>query len=108
MALVASVKKHWNEREKTKTCGRWTLANANIAREWCKRGVSVEIAERVLLLGCVRKCTSNHNNGTAKKITSLRYFDKLLDDPELKTAPASYWPGVELTLRNWVARNGPA
>ena len=89
LAFVSAIRSQWEDLPMA--CDRWTKSNEKTAAEWFKKGVSVETARRAILLGSNRKYQSECHKGTCDKVTSLKYFTSLLDDPDLKIPSDPYW-----------------
>jgi hypothetical protein len=74
--------------------------------------VSAEQFERAILLGCVRKVMADINHGAPSVISSLEYFNNLIDEVRNLTCSAEYGPHLENRLvqweRQWMALKGAA
>jgi hypothetical protein len=69
----------------------FTPADDRIALQWRRRGVSLQCAERAILLGTLRKYVAlvNHHGGTP--ISTLHYFSPLIEEVTRIDASADYW-----------------
>lgn len=89
--FVAAVGRILQERACVRTS--FSTADVILARQWLDRGVTLEQVERAVLLGCARKYVSwrNHLGQGQAPISSLRYFEPVLEEVEnLKISP-DYW-----------------
>ncbi len=78
-----------------RACVRTSFSTADVilAQQWLDRGVTLEQVERAVLLGCTRKYVSwrNHVGQGQAPISSLRYFEPVLEElDKLKVSP-DYW-----------------
>jgi hypothetical protein len=83
----------------------FTPADARIAAEWCRSGVSLEAVERAIQLGCLRKYAALINHGSGTPITTLGYFRSLIEEVTHSSASVEYWRYVSMRLgdleRRW-------
>jgi len=88
--------------------GTFSPADERLASEWCRRGISVERVERAINLGVARKYTAFINHGTGTPITTLYYFERLIDEVDQTDASPDYWRYVAARSadfeRRWRAR----
>jgi len=86
----------------------FTPADHRIAEAWRRRGVTLECAERAILLGCLRKYVTLLNQGSGTPITTLAYFRALIDEVGQISATRDYWQYVAVRLvdfdRRWRQR----
>ena len=73
----------------------------------------MERIQQVILLGCARKYVSWRNNGSQAPISSLQYFQSILEEIESQEIPPGYWDYVRYRLQRmetlWKeAHNKPA
>jgi hypothetical protein len=61
------------------------------AREWFEKGVTIERIEQAILIGCIRKYVSWRNNQSRDPISSLKYFEPILQELESLKAASEYW-----------------
>lgn len=66
-------------------------ADEKIAAALHRRGVSLELVQRAILLGCVRKYAAMINTGARMPITSLQYFSAIIEEITESAIPESYW-----------------
>ena len=82
-------------------------ADERLAASWYRRGVPRERAERAIYLGVARKYVALLNNGKGSPITTLSYFENLIDEVDRADAPPNYWRHVmyrnEQFERRWRA-----
>jgi hypothetical protein len=82
-------------------------ADERLAAGWCRRGVPLERAERAICLGVARKYAALLNNGKGSPITTLSYFENLIDEVERTDVSPQYWRHVmhrtEQFERRWRA-----
>ncbi len=78
---------------KDRACFRGSFSTADIilARQWQARGVSLEQVERAILMGCGRKYVAWRNNHGQAPISSLRYFEPVLEEVEKTAISPDYW-----------------
>lgn len=69
--------------------------------------VSAEQFQRAILLGCLRKVTADINRGDASVISSVEYFNNLIDEVQSPNFSPDYLRHIEYRLRQyeqkWVA-----
>jgi hypothetical protein len=81
----------------------FSVAEEILARHWQTRGVSLERIEQAILLGCVRKYVSWRNHSSTAPITSLHYFDPLLEEIDQQEIPPDYWEYLRTRLQRMEA-----
>jgi hypothetical protein len=69
-------------------------ADQRLAADWRRRGISFERVERAIYLGVARKYIALVNNGNGTPITTLRYFEHLIDEVDQTDASPNYWRHV--------------
>ena len=74
-------------------------ADAALAADWQRAGVSLETVRRAILLGSVRKSMSLLDRPGGKPVRSLRYFASLVQEVRTESFPDSYWQHLEFHLR---------
>lgn len=83
----------------------FTPADDRIAAEWHRTGVSLQVIERAIQLGCLRKYATLINHGSGTPITTLGYFRSLVEEVTDSNASADYWQYVGMRLadleRRW-------
>jgi hypothetical protein len=72
----------------------FSSADERLAADWRRRGVSLELAERAICLGVARKYAALVNNGRGSPITTLSYFENLIDEVGRADVSPSYWQHV--------------
>jgi hypothetical protein len=94
--FVCNVRKALAER----ACVRPSFSTADevLARHWFGRGVSIERIRQVILLGCSRKYVSWRNNQAHGPISSLAYFEPILDEVEHEKIDPDYWGYLQLRI----------
>ncbi|HEY2468951.1 MAG TPA: hypothetical protein VGI45_14085 [Terracidiphilus sp.] len=70
-------------------------ADERLAADWCHRGIPLERAERAIDLGVARKYAALLNNGKGSPITTLSYFENLIDEVGRATVSPEYWRHVK-------------
>ena len=75
-----------------------SAADEILAREWFDRGISLELIEQVILIGCIRKYVSWRNNQTRTMIGSLKYFAPVLEEVQNMKADPEYWAYLRYRL----------
>jgi hypothetical protein len=84
-------------------------ADERLAANWCRRGVSLECAERAIYLGVARKYIALINNGKGSPITTLSYFERLIEEVAQADISPEYWRHVmnrtEQFERRWRTGN---
>jgi hypothetical protein len=95
-------------------CVRATFSPADdrLASEWRRRGIPLEHIERAINLGIARKYTALINHGAGAPITTLYYFERLIDEVGQSGASPDYWRHVAARIaqfeRHWRALNSSA
>jgi hypothetical protein len=95
-------------------CVRSTFSPADerLASEWRRRGISFERVERAIHTGVARKYIALINRGTGTPITTLHYFEHLIDEVEQADASPDYWRHVAARCaqlqRRWRALDSSA
>ena len=79
--------------------GGFGPADARLAAEWQRAGVSLEAVRRAILLGSVRKSMSLLDRPGGEPVRSLRYFASLLEEVRRESFPEAYWEHLEFNLR---------
>jgi hypothetical protein len=69
-------------------------ADEQLAAAWRRRGIPLERAERAINLGVARKYAALLNNGKGSPITTLSYFENLLDEVDRANVSPDYWQYV--------------
>ncbi len=77
----------------TRACIRRSFSTADevLARQWHARGITLERIKQAVLLGCARKYSSWHNNKTYAPISTVRYFEPILDEIDRQKISDEYW-----------------
>jgi hypothetical protein len=75
-----------------------SAADEILAREWFDRGISLELIEQTILIGCVRKYVSWRDNKTRSMIGSLKYFQPVLEEVQGMKADQEYWDYLRYRL----------
>jgi hypothetical protein len=92
--------------------GSFSPADERLASEWCRRGVSLERVDHAILLGVARKYTALINHRTGTPITTLHYFEHLIDEVDQADFSPDYWRHVAARTaqfeRRWQALNPSA
>lgn len=94
--FIAEIKRMLQVR----ACVRTLLSAADeiLARNWFDQGISLERIEQAILLGCIRKYVSWRNNQTRSLVSSLRYFQPILDELKDQKADPEYWSYLRYRL----------
>ena len=79
--------------------GGFGPADARLAADWQREGVSLETVRRAVLLGSVRKSLSLLDRPDGEPVRSLHYFASLLEEVRRESFPDSYWQHLEFNLR---------
>jgi hypothetical protein len=69
----------------------FAAADAKIAADLHRRGVSLEQVRQAILLGCARKYIAMINARVRTPITSLHYFIAIIEEVAGSAIPESYW-----------------
>jgi len=90
----------------------FTVADEKLALNLYRREVSLEQVRRAIWLGCARKYMAMLNAQTRQPITSLAYFETLIEEVKQPQIPTSYWEHVrrraEEMEKRWVqTENSP-
>ena len=94
--FYAAIRKMLQTRSCIQTPG--SAADEILAREWFERGISLELIENVILIGCIRKYVSWRNNQTRTMIVSLKYFQPVLEEVQGMKAEPEYWAYLRYRL----------
>lgn len=88
-AFVTEIRKLLAER----ACVRRSFSTADevLARQWFSSGVPLERIGQAILLGCSRKYVAWRNNQAHGPISSLRYFEPILEEIAQKKIDPDYW-----------------
>jgi hypothetical protein len=70
-------------------------ADERLAADWRRRAISLERAERAIDLGVARKYAALLNNGKGSPITTLSYFENLIDEVDRADVSPDYWRHVK-------------
>ena len=84
-----------------RACVRPSFSTADevLARQWFDRGVSLEQVDRAIILGCTRKYVAWRNNQAHGPISSLRYFETILDEIARQKTDPDYWGFLRFRLQ---------
>ncbi len=76
-----------------RACVRPSFSTADeiLARQWFSRGVTLERIEQAILLGCACKYVAWRNNQVHGPISSLRYFESVIEEIEQQKIDPEYW-----------------
>lgn len=85
----------------------FSVADESLAQDWFQQTVALEQIEKAILLGCVRKYVSWRNSHAQTPITSLAYFQPVLDEIAQKQSAPEYWEYLHSRLQRmeklWIA-----
>lgn len=77
----------------------FSTADEILARKWLDQGTSLESIEQAILLGCTRKYVAWRNQHDSTPISSLHYFEPLLEEiDQLKISP-DYWAYLRTRMK---------
>ena len=80
----------------------FSIADEVLANQWFHEGVPMEKIGRAILLGCSRKYVSWRNNQAVHgPITTLRYFEPLIDEIERQSIESDYWEFLQIRIRRY-------
>ena len=96
-AFVSEIRKMLHARACVRTS--FSVADEILARQWFARGIALERIQQAILLGCARKYASWRNNGSQAPISSLQYFQSILEELESQEIPPGYWDYVRFRLQ---------
>jgi hypothetical protein len=84
-----------------RACVRSSFSTADevVARKWFGQGVPLERIKQAILLGCSRKLSSWHNNQAHAPISTLHYFEPILDEIEKQKIDPAYWGYLEFRMQ---------
>ena len=85
---------------KDRSCVRAFLSAADEIqiRNWFDSGISLQMIEQAILLGCVRKYVSWRNNQTRSLINSLSYFQPIIEELKDQKTDEEYWKYIRYRL----------
>jgi hypothetical protein len=79
-----------------------SIADETLAKQWFHAGVPLDKIGQAILLGCSRKYVSWRNNQAVHgPITTLRYFEPLLDEIEKQSIDSDYWEFLQIRIRRY-------
>lgn len=84
--------------------GTFSAADERLASEWRRRGIALERVQRAIHLGLARKYTALINHGTGTLITTLHYFQHLIDEVDQTDMSSDYWSYVAVRCRDYERR----
>ena len=94
---VAEIRKALAQRACVRQC--FSTADEALARQWFSRGVPLDRVRQAILMGCSRKYVSWRNNPAAHGyISSLRYFDSVINEIEPQKINPDYWGYLEYRI----------
>ena len=103
--FVAEIRKQLAER--ACVSGSFSTADELLARQWFDRGIPLERVGQAILLGCIRKYVAWRNNQAHGPISSLRYFEAILDEIQQQKISPDYWGFLRFRLQRheklWIA-----
>ena len=67
-------------------------------RNWFDSGISLQLIDQAILLGCVRKYVSWRNNQTRSFINSLSYFQPIIEELKDQKIDTEYWSYIRYRL----------
>jgi len=84
-----------------RACVRQSFSTADevLARQWFSRGIPLERIRQAILLGCSRKYVSWRNNAAHGPISSLAYFDPIVDEIEHQKIESDYWGYLQFRIQ---------
>ena len=68
------------------------------------RGTSIEQVRRAVMLGCARKYVAIINGDLEVPITSLKYFEAIIDEVTDVVTPDSYWRALSRKVAQMEAK----
>jgi hypothetical protein len=98
-AFVSDVKKSLAAR----ACVRRSFSTADevLARQWFSQGIPLERIKQAILLGCSRKYVSWRNNAAHGPISSLAYFDPIVQEIEDQKIDPDYWGYLQFRIQRY-------
>jgi len=82
----------------------FTAADEELARKLGRNGVSLEQLQRAIWLGCARKYVAMLNGQMRLPITSLAYFESLIEEVSQPQIPIHYWDHVRRRMEEMEKR----
>lgn len=95
--FVSEVRKQLAER--ACICRSFSTADEMLARRWFDRGIPLDRVGQAILLGCIRKYVAWRNNQAHGPISSLRYFEPVLDEIQQQEISPGYWGFLRFRLQ---------
>jgi hypothetical protein len=77
----------------------FSAADHKLALQLYHRGIPFQVVERAIHLGCLRKCAALLNNQGGTPITSLHYFNHLVEEVQRLKISDEYWSYVAFRLQ---------
>jgi hypothetical protein len=108
-SFIADIRKALAQRACVHTS--FSTADEALARQWFHRGVTLDRVRQAILMGCGRKYVSWRNNPAVHGyISSLRYFDSVINEIERQKIDPDYWGYIEFRLQRheqlWIKSHG--
>jgi hypothetical protein len=82
----------------------FSSADERLAADWHRRGISLEQVEHAIYLGLARKYTALVNHRTGTPITTLHYFEHLIDEVIQADSSPDYWKHVIARTKQFECR----
>ena len=80
----------------------FSIADEVMAKQWLNTGVPLERIGKAILLGCSRKYVSWRNNPAIHgPITTLRYFEPLLEEIVNQNIDPDYWEFLQSRIQRY-------
>jgi hypothetical protein len=97
--FVSDVKKALAAR----ACVRRSFSTADevLARQWFSQGVPLERIKQAILLGCSRKYVSWRDNAAHGPISSLAYFDPIVQEIAGQKIDPDYWGYLQFRIQRY-------
>ena len=88
----------------------FSIADEVMAKQWFNTGVPLERIGKAILLGCSRKYVSRRNNPAIHgPITTLRYFEPLLEEIVNQNIDPDYWEFLQSRIQRheklWIEKH---
>ena len=77
----------------------FSAADHKLALQLYHRDIPLQVVERAIHLGCLRKCAALLNNQGGTPITSLHYFNHLVEEVQRLKISDEYWSYVAFKLQ---------
>jgi hypothetical protein len=107
--FIAEIRKMLEERACVRSSS-FSTADEILARQWFNAAVPLDRIAQAILLGCARKYVAWRNNQAVQgPISTLRYFDPILEEIANQKIDADYWGFLRFRIQRheklWIEKH---